>query len=310
MPHLLIAGATGFGKSVHINAIICQLMWRNPPDMVKFLMVDLKGGMELVDYAGSPYLWRPIVTEIEDVVDSFRDYKKEMFKRQEIFAGKARTLSQYNRLHRETMPYLILVVDELAQVLKHPNSDMSNRAMLELGSILNISRATGGHCILCTQRPSTDVISGYIKTNISSRVAFRTPTKHDSRVILDTSHAESLEIPGRAWMLDGAQRLQVQTPWISPHMIRRVVKAIGEREHKEDKEIVTMIDVARASIDKFDGSLSRRVLYEEFRGRLSEYEIRDMLSSYDNQVVMVDEKEYRVVPSNGSNQPRRLEPVE
>lgn len=306
MPHLLIAGATGYGKSVHLNTIICQFMWRNSPADVQFLMVDLKGGMELQDYRDNPFLWRDIVTDIEDVVPAFQAFKNEMFRRQNIMAGVARSLPQYNRLRKEKLPYLILIVDELAQVLRHPRTDLSADAMLELGAILNVARATGGHCILCTQRPSVDVISGYLKTNISSRVAFRTPTQADSRVILDTSHAADIDIPGRAWMLDGANRMQLQTPWISPTMIRRTIKAIIGREQQPQREEIDMIHVAKLSLDQFGGSLSYRPLFRELKGQISQGDLKTMLESFDGEMIDIDGIAYEVVPGNGGNIPRSL----
>lgn len=305
MPHLLIAGATGYGKSVHLNSVICQLLWRNSPDVVKFLMIDLKGGMELVDYAGSGFLWRDIVTDIPDVVEALRAYKEEMFRRQELFAGTARTLTQYNNMHKDKLPFIILVIDELAMVLKHPDSKMSNEAMLELGQVLNISRATGGHCIVCTQRPSADVVSGYIKANISSRVAFRTATKQDSRVILDTSHAETIEIPGRAWMLDGAQRVQIQTPWISPRMIRQIIREVAEREKPADPGI-GIIQIAEVSLSELGGSLSSRQLYDAMRGKIGKSDLEDILSQSDHEIIHVHGLPYEIIPGNGGAKPRRL----
>lgn len=310
MPHLLVAGATGMGKSVHLNSIILQLMWRNDPALLKFLMIDLKGGMELQDYESVPYLWRDIVVDIEDVVPALRDYKKEMFKRQKLFSGKARSLPQYNRMRKDKLPYIVLIIDELAQVLRHPRTDISNDAMLELGAILNIARATGGHCILCTQRPSVDVISGYIKTNISSRVAFATPTQADSRVILDTSVASDLDLPGRAWMLDGASRFQLQTPWISPTLIRRTIKAICERNVQPDHDEVDLMKIVQVALDKFDGSLSYRPLADEFKGRIGVNALQELLAELDDQVIDIDGRQYVVNPGNGGNISRHLEPVE
>lgn len=310
MPHLLIAGATGYGKSVHLNAIICQFMWRNSPDAIKFLMLDLKGGMELQDYKDSPFLWRDIVTDIEEVVPALQDFKTEMFRRQKVMAGAARSLPQYNRLRKEKLPYIILIVDELAQVLRHPRTDLSNEATLELGAILNVSRATGGHTILCTQRPSVDVISGYLKTNLPSRMAFRTPTDADSRVILDTSHAADIDIAGRAWMLHKANRFQIQTPWISPTMIRRTIKAINEREQQPQREEIDMLQVARLSLDQFGGSLARRNLYKELKDRIGKNALEDMLSAFDNEVIDIDGVAYEIVPGNGGGIPRSLQRVE
>lgn len=313
MPHLLIAGATSMGKSVHLHAIMGQILWRNSPKDVQFILVDLKGGMELQDYRDIPHLWekqKSIVTNIEQVVDVLRAYKDEMYRRQEIFAGKARSLPEWNRYGREKLPYLILVIDELAQVLRHPQRELSSQAMLELGSILSISRATGGHCILCTQRPSVDVVSGYLKTNIDGRVAFGVPTDADSRVILDTSVAADIELPGRAWMLYRAKRVQIQCPWISPTMIRRLVAHVIQREQGEQKPDIDILTVARLSLEHFEGNLSFRPIFDELRGKIARDDLLSMLQSFDNEVIDIDGKPYRIVAANGGTTSRHLQLLE
>lgn len=311
MPHLIIAGATSMGKSVHENAIICQLLWRNSPDMVKFLMIDLKSGMELQDYAGlDDYLWRPIVTTIDGTVEALKEYREEMQQRQVLFRGKARSLVEWNRLHKNKLPYIVMIIDELAMILLHPVTKISNRAKIELAEILSVSRATGGHAILCTQRPSMEVLHGYIKANTPSRVAFGTATQADSRVIIDQSMAAEITLPGRAWFLYGAKRYQIQTPWISPTMIRRTVKAIIEREKHPYHESVDIIKIAEVSLERFDGSLSYRLLYGEFKGRISERDLRTMLSSFDNEIIELDGKHYKIMPSDGGQIPRRLQVIQ
>lgn len=309
MPHMLIGGATRMGKSVQIHSIIQQLLWRNSPADVQFLMIDLKGGMELQDYRDVPHLWRPIVKDIEGVVPALRDYRAEMLKRQDLFAGKARSLPEYNRMRREKLPYIILIIDELAQVLANPQHELANDALLELGLILAVARATGGHCIVCTQHPSVSVVSGYLKSNLDTRVAFKTATQSDSRVILDTSHAADLELPGRAWMLDGANRVQIQGPWLSPTLIRRSVKAIIEREQKPVREQVDIMSVARLSLKDYRGRLSTNELLGTLKKQIPRDELRDMLEALDNEVIEVDGKYYQVIAPAGQT-PRHLEEVQ
>jgi hypothetical protein len=307
LPHLLIAGASGMGKSVHLNSILLQMLWRNSPAKVQFLMVDLKGGMELMDYEGIPHLWGgKIITRIEDTVDALSAYKREMERRQSIMSGRARSLEQWNRFGHEKMPYLVLVIDEMAQVLRNPMRNISEEAKILLGGILAVSRSTGGHAILCTQRPSVDVVDGYIKTNIPARIAFGLPTQADSRVVLDTSDAAGIDIKGRGWMLLQANRVQLQAPWVSPNLIRRTIKAIKERDGKPiEQEQIDIVDLARTSLEKFDGKMSVRILFDEFRGRISKDNLQDILSQVDGEVITVDDNQYLVHPANG--QGRRLE---
>jgi DNA segregation ATPase FtsK/SpoIIIE-like protein len=310
MPNMIIAGSPGMGKSVHMNSILLQLMWRNDPALIKFLMIDLKGGMELIDYSEVPFLWESIITDIEEVVPAFERFNQEMKSRQRLLSAKARTLAQWNRMHKEKLPYLILVVDELAQVLRHPKVELSKAATDILGSILSISRATGGHCILCTQRPDTSVVSGYLKTNINTRVAFGMPTDTDSRVVLDTSQAADIDMPGRAWMLHNAKRFQLQTPWISPTLIRRTIRAICERNEHPDHDEVDLMKIIEVSLEKFGGSLSYRQLADEFKGQIGKMALQELLAEVDDQVIVFDDQQYLINPGNGGNEPRRLVLVE
>lgn len=312
MPHMLVGGATRMGKSVFLHSVIDQILWRNSPADVQFLMIDLKGGMELQDYRNIPHLWRPIIKDIEGVVPALREYRTEMLRRQDLFAGKARSLPEYNRMRREKLPYIVMIIDELAQVLSNPQRELANDAMLELGLILAVARATGGHCIVCTQHPSVSVVSGYLKSNLDTRVAFKTATQSDSRVILDTSHAADIELPGRAWMLDGANRVQVQCPWISPTMIKRTVKTVIEREKQPAREEVDITKVVAISLERFGGSLAYRKLWQEpeVRSGISQHDLQDMLEAFDNEIVELDGKYYQVVPGNGASIPRHLDLVQ
>lgn len=309
--HLLVAGATLSGKSVHLHAIISQLILRNPPDRIQFLMVDLKGGMELQDYAElDSYMWKPIVTSIEDTVDALQAYRIEMKRRQDLMAGSARSLPEYNRYHPNArMPYIILVIDELAQILTDPRPKLAKAAMLELGLILAVARATGGYCIVCTQHPRVEVVSGYLKCNLDSRIAFKTASQSDSRVILDVSDAAELELQGRAMMKYGPGLTKVQCPMITPYQIRRVVNMVKEREQGGASAEVTIEEVLRASLDYHGGSMAYRDLYNEFGGRISEKALRTMLAAVDGETIQIGDVIYTVIPGN-NNRPRRVEIVE
>lgn len=311
MPHLLIAGSTGMGKSVHLNSILAQLLWRNGPETVQFVMIDLKGGMELQDYANIPHLvGHKIVTEIKDVEPALVSFKNEMERRQRMFAGRCRDLIGWNQLNsKNQLPYLVLVIDELAQILKNPDQTLSNQVEIVLGGVLSVSRATGGHAILCTQRPSVDVVTGYIKTNVSSRVAFGVPTQSDSRVILDSSHASELTLPGRAIFLNGAKRVEMQTPNITPTLIRRIVKKVCDRPAPPDRLVPLTIDeIVKYSLDNLGGSLRTKSIVAAFNDRASHRAIEEMLQLMDGQMIEIDDQVFAVRDGRGSAS-RRVEPA-
>ncbi len=203
MPHLLIAGATGTGKSVAINSMIVSLLYKATPEEVKFILIDPKR-LELGLYEGVPHLFTPIVTDPKLAANALRNATREMERRLKLLAENGvRNLDQYNRLFadqdaptalseeaetRGPLPYIIIVIDELADLMliDTPNPEES------ITRLAQMARAVGIHLILATQRPSVDVITGLIKANFPARISFRVATKVDSRTILDANGAESL----------------------------------------------------------------------------------------------------------------------
>ncbi|MFQ5817067.1 MAG: DNA translocase FtsK [Terriglobia bacterium] len=203
MPHLLLAGSTGSGKSVAINAMIISMLYKAMPEEVKFILIDPKR-LELGLYEGIPHLFTPIVTDPKLAANALRNATREMEKRLKLLAESGvRNIEQYNRLHANedgprvvtaegeaprSLPYLIIVIDELADLMMidTPNVEESVTRLAQL------ARAVGIHLILSTQRPSVDVITGLIKANFPARISFRVATKVDSRTVLDTNGAEAL----------------------------------------------------------------------------------------------------------------------
>ena len=202
MPHLLIAGSTGAGKSVAINAMIMSILYKATPDQVRLILVDPKR-LELGNYEGVPHLYTPIITEPKLAANALRNAVREMERRLKLLAAKGvRNIDQYNKLFDQSgtpslfeegsdekpIPYIVIIIDELADLM------MLDRANVEesITRLAQMSRAVGIHLILATQRPSVDVITGLIKANISSRISFRLATKVDSRTILDANGAEAL----------------------------------------------------------------------------------------------------------------------
>jgi S-DNA-T family DNA segregation ATPase FtsK/SpoIIIE len=245
MPHVLIAGSTGSGKSVAINAMIMSLLFRTTPSQVRLILVDPKR-VELGMYEGIPHLFTPIITEPKLAANALRNAVREMERRLKLLASRSvRNIDQYNKLFEGAMPslfddgedeaplpYIVIIIDELADLM------MLDRANVEesITRLAQMARAVGIHLILATQRPSVDVITGLIKANVPTRISFRLATKVDSRTILDTNGAEALL--GRGDMLflpPGSARLtRLHAPFVSEKETAAVVdfwKAQGEAEY-------------------------------------------------------------------------------
>ncbi len=247
MPHVLIAGSTGSGKSVAINAMIMSVLFKSTPEQVRMILVDPKR-VELGMYEGIPHLFTPIITEAKLAANALRNAVREMERRLKLLASRSvRNIDQYNKLfengtpsmfedaqEQEPLPYIIIIIDELADLM------MLDKANVEesITRLAQMARAVGIHLVLATQRPSVDVITGLIKANVPSRISFRLSTKVDSRTILDSNGAESLL--GRGDMLflpPGTSRLQrVHAPFVTEKEISAVVdywKTQGTAEYVE-----------------------------------------------------------------------------
>jgi S-DNA-T family DNA segregation ATPase FtsK/SpoIIIE len=189
MPHLLIAGSTGSGKSVCINDIILSLLYQNSPRDLKMVLVDPKK-VELSVYNGLPHLLTPVVTEVDKTINALKWAVSEMEGRYSLFQKKGkRDIKSYNEANKdEKLPYIVIVIDELADLMVTSRNEVEG-AIVRLAQL---ARATGIHLVVATQRPSVDVITGLIKANISTRIAFAVSSQIDSRTILDQSGAEKL----------------------------------------------------------------------------------------------------------------------
>ena len=237
MPHLLIAGATGTGKSVCINAVILSLLYKHSPDILKFIMVDPKR-VELSLYNGIPHLISPVITDNKKVVHALRWAVKEMEHRYELISQVgARDINSYNTKqasNKETlMPFIVIVIDELADLMASYGRDVEGAIV----RIAQMSRAVGIHLIVSTQRPSVEVITGLIKANITSRIGFQVASSIDSRTILDSSGSESLL--GNGDMLfqagDVAKPRRIQGAFVTEKEVKDVVKFIKTQAEKMDE---------------------------------------------------------------------------
>jgi len=226
MPHLLIAGATGSGKSVCINALVTCLLCQNRPEVVRLLMIDPKR-VELTAYNGVPHLVAPVVVDLNQVVGALNWVVREMDSRYQQFSSKgARHISEYNRQaarrREEQLPYLIVVIDELADLMMAAPMEVEQ----SICRIAQMARATGIHLVIATQRPSVDVVTGLIKANFPARISFAVTSQVDSRVILDTAGAEKLL--GRGDMLfmapDSSKLARLQGCFVSDKEIQAIVR--------------------------------------------------------------------------------------
>ncbi len=227
MPHLLVAGATGSGKSVAINAFLCGLLLKHTPDELKFILIDPKM-VEMIVYNHIPHLLSPVVTEVERVVPTLKWATREMERRYKIFARNAcRNIDSYRQLARkradlEPMPYIVIVIDELADLMMMAADEVETY----ICRLAQMARATGIHLIIATQRPSVDVITGLIKANFPSRIAFAVTSQVDSRVILDMPGAEHLL--GRGDMLymaaDSSKLVRIQGTYVADREVERIVE--------------------------------------------------------------------------------------
>jgi S-DNA-T family DNA segregation ATPase FtsK/SpoIIIE len=285
MPHLLIAGATGSGKSVCVNAIITSLLYRHPPSRLRFLLIDPKM-VELGTYNDLPHLRHPVVTQTHDAAAVLKWLVWEMERRYEWFsANGARSLRDFNRRvlegqrieapksegdgvveEPETLPYIVLVIDELADLILTAASEVER----PLALLAQKARATGIHLVVATQRPSVNVITGLIKANFPSRIAFRVSSKVDSRTILDQNGAESLLGNGDMLFLPPghSEPVRIQGAFIPTEDTDRLVEwyrarvealraaeRVGPAEAEEDIVEVVRLREAEEAADEGMGDL-------------------------------------------------------
>ena len=254
MPHLLIAGTTGSGKSVAVHSILNSLLYRNSPDILKFVMVDAKR-VELTLYNKIPHLLTPVITDAKKTILALKWTAKEMDRRYDILEQESvRDISSYHKnilepaLKKknkedmpETMPYIVIVIDELADLMTAYPRELE-AAIIRLAQM---SRAVGIHLILSTQRPSVNIITGLIKANIPTRIALKVGSQVDSRTILDKSGAEKLVGQGDMLFVtqDAPEPMRIQSPFISENEVKKVVKYLVDNyENEVPSEVGGVVD--------------------------------------------------------------------
>lgn len=262
MPHVLIAGQTGSGKSVCINAILNTFLFRAAPSEIKLILVDPKR-VELTGYNGIPHLLSPVIVEPEKVISALRWILSEMERRYKLFSqAGTRNIDGYNEMSGfQALPYIVLVIDELADIMLFSPVEVED----SITRIAQMSRATGIHMVLATQRPSVDVLTGLIKANIPTRIAFAVASQVDSRVILDTQGAEKLL--GRGDMLylppEQAKPMRIQGAFVSDKEINATVSFIKNQgiSPQYTEEVVSMQKPGEVSVPGIDGDADE--LFEE-----------------------------------------------
>ena len=256
MPHLLIAGATGSGKTVCLNSLITGILFKATPDEVKFLMIDPKM-VELVIYNDIPHLIVPVITDIKKAVNALKWLIKEMDHRYHLFAeARVRNIEAYNIESEEKLPYIVVVVDELADLMLVARNEIENSII----RLTALSRAAGIHLILATQRPSVNVITGIIKANLPCRIAFQVSSKFDSQTILDSKGAEKLLGRGDLLFIPPGRShpIRAQGGFISDDELESLTRFIKQQAQPEYKmEILTQpADHSQASLNNASFSSS------------------------------------------------------
>ena len=307
LPHLLIAGTTGSGKSVGINAMILSLLYRNSPDELKFVMIDPKM-LEFSIYNDIPHLLTPVITEPKKAIVALNAMVKEMERRYKLMAKmKVKNIENYNKKADEKLPYIVIIIDELADLMMTSGKDVE----YSIARLAQMARASGIHLIVATQRPSVDVVTGLIKANLPSRISFKVGQKIDSKVILDQFGAESLL--GRGDMLftpPGITGLiRLHAPFASEEEIEKIVEFLkSQREAEYDNSIINTIESGadiEEDIDDVDELFeeAKQIILTEKRTSIS-YLQRRLQIGYNRAANIIEQMERKGIlsPPNAKGQ--------
>lgn len=314
LPHLLIAGTTGSGKSVGINAMILSLLYKNSPDELRLVMIDPKM-LEFSMYDGIPHLLTPVITKPKQAINALANMVLEMERRYFLMSKtKTKNIENFNEkaasVGEEKMPYIVIIIDELADLMMTSGKEVE----LSIARLAQMARASGIHLIVATQRPSVDVVTGLIKANLPSRVSYKVGQKIDSKVILDQMGAESLL--GRGDMLftppgmSGVVRLHA--PWSSEAEIEKVVEFLkSQRDPDYDESFLSEAGSARDGGGEFDSSEldelydeAKNIVLSERKTSIS-YIQRRLQIGYNRAARIVEQLEASGILSQANNKGNR-----
>ncbi len=310
MPHLLIAGSTGSGKSVCVNTLISSILYKAKPDEVKLLLIDPKV-VELANYNGIPHLLIPVVTDPKKAANALNWAVVEMNKRYKMFAENgAKDITSYNEKCEDKLPKIVIIIDELADLMMVSANDVEDY----ICRLAQMARAAGMHLIVATQRPSVDVITGVIKANIPSRIAFAVSSQTDSRTILDMGGAEKLLGKGDMlfYPLGAAKPVRIQGAFISEGESENVIEYVKSQVQEEVKYEENIMDtIAKADMSKGndEDELLREAIefvVESGQGSASMLQ-RKFKIGFNRAARLIDSMEERgIVGPNEGSKPRRV----
>ncbi|MBU3159228.1 DNA translocase FtsK [Clostridium frigoris] len=316
MPHLLVAGATGSGKSVCINSLIISLLYKYSPEEVKLLLIDPKV-VELNIYNGIPHLLIPVVTDPKKSAGALNWAVNEMSRRYKSFAeNNVRSIEGYNELVNkgileEKLPWIVIIIDELADLMTVCANDIEEY----IGRLAQMARAAGMHLVIATQRPSVDVITGVIKANIPSRISFAVSSQIDSRTILDSAGAEKLL--GKGDMLfypsGEAKPIRIQGAFVSEEEVERIVNFIKDQKTEVNYEKEIIDEIESSSVKKDDNEGIDELLNEAIRivienGQASTSLLQRKLKIGYNRAARIIEQmeERRIISGRNGSKPREI----
>ena len=282
LPHLLIAGTTGSGKSVGVNSMLVSLLYRNSPDQLKLLMIDPKM-LEFSIYNDIPHLLTPVITQPKQAITALANMVNEMEKRYKLMSNtKTKNIENYNekakREGRDEFPYIVIIIDELADLMMTSGKDVE----FYIARLAQMARAAGIHIIVATQRPSVDVVTGLIKANLPSRISFKVGQKVDSKIILDTQGAESLL--GRGDMLftppGTSGIIRLHAPFVTEDEIEQIVEFLkAQREVIYDPSYLSEDEKDGAKVSSTDGSKVSNGSFDELFEEAKQVVLNDKKTS-------------------------------
>lgn len=316
MPHLLVAGTTGSGKSVGINTMICSIIYKSSPDKVKFIMIDPKM-VELSVYQGIPHLLAPVVTDSRLAASVLKNVVAEMTKRYTMLAEKkVRNIEGYNEVvikdkSAEPMSYLVVIVDEFADLMMVSGKDVE----ISIARIAQMARAVGIHLIIATQRPTANVITGLIKSNMPARLSFKVSQKNDSRVILDQNGADTLLGQGDSLFIrpGTSEPIRVHGAFVSDGEVRDITKYLQDKYGEPEYDMTIVQEVKESGNGADDNEKDERyeealeLVYEKGMASISMIQ-RHLKIGYNRAARIVEymENDGVVGPSDGTARPREV----